>query len=183
MSDITSGLKDVVVEKLAELDHDLHLVTIQRLQQTVLSQAVQLSELQTENNRQAHELDGLEISLEEALAQLSKVQDTHISREDIAKFVLGSIKGGELPLPEHFAGEKNISFLCQGEDVCFSEIDGISCSVLATNTSHDPLIYRFGIIPDGPIEMGYPHFHFGYTKPTPVKRVRKPKTKPTTEKK
>jgi hypothetical protein len=184
MSDeLNPDLKKAVVSRLAGLDRDRLLSLVESLQMTVLGQAVQLSELQTKNAKQIHEINGFEISLEETLALLSRINETHISRVDIAKFVLRSIHTGELPIPEYIAREKDISFVCQGEDVDFDEVGGVSCSVLATNTGYDPLIYRLAIIPDSPTDIDYPHFHFGYTKPTPVKRVRKPKAKPAEGKK
>lgn len=179
-------LKDAVVARLAGLDRDRLLDMIERLQETVINQAVQLSELQAENAKQAIELNGLGISLEEALTRLSKVKDTYISRDQIAEFVINSINDGRVPIPKNIDRNVPLSISCDPDKIRFGVGSGFRVPVdfLFGDRSGHNIIFCLSISPDDRIkEVYYPDFHMGYTNPSTAKRVRKPKAKPTAEKK
>lgn len=184
MSDSALEIKNAVITRLAKLDSDQLLETVERLQATVLSQAVQLSELQAENVEQVLKIQSLEISLEEAMSQLSEVHDTHVSFKKIADFVINSINDGSLPIPKNIDKNLPLSIRCDPEKISF-DFDGFRVRVefVSGGCSQHNVVFRLPISPDDRFkEVYYPDFHFGYTKPTPAKRVNKPKEKPAEKK-
>ena len=171
-------LNNAVVAKLAGLDRQRLLETIDSLQSTVINQAVQISELQVENIEREISVQSLGISLEEALAKLSKVQNTHVSFKEIAEFVTGAINDGSLPIPKNNDRNVPLWISCDPDKIRFGVGIGFRVPVdflFGDRTGHN-IIFCLSISPDDRFkEVHYPDFHMGYTKPSSAKRVRKPK--------
>ena len=189
--DINPELKKAVVARLAGLDRDHLMAMLQMLQETVLGQAVQLYELQAENAKQVSELNVLKISLEESLAQLSRVKDTVISREKIAAFVKDQIQSGKIQLPSNVPKNGNMvgTIECESRDIDFHPKFGIFVTPIVSivGVGSFSLKLLMPLIPDVTTD-GYKKDWPGFTpysweRPTLAKRVRKPKAKPASEKK